>query len=90
MTVSTLESRSPATARRIPPLRSGDHLTRDEFERRYEAMPEVNKAELIEGVVYMPSPVSAEDHGEPLFDFIIQEGLASPAHAAFAAGADKT
>ena len=46
MTVSTLESRSPETARRVPPLRSGDHLTRDEFERRYEAMPEVNEAEL--------------------------------------------
>jgi Uma2 family endonuclease len=35
-----------------------------EFLRRYEAMPELKKAELIEGVVYMGSPVSAE-HGEP-------------------------
>jgi len=52
----------------IPPLHNGDHLTRDEFERRYEAMPQVRKAELIEGVVHMPSPVSAEDHGEPHFD----------------------
>jgi len=65
----------PQTIRRepvdgIPPLRNGDHLTRDEFERRYEAMPHVNKAELIEGVVHMPSPVSAEEHGEPHFDFI--------------------
>jgi hypothetical protein len=48
----------------VPPLRNGDHLTREEFERRYEAMPEVKKAELIEGVVYMPSPVSFEEHGE--------------------------
>jgi Uma2 family endonuclease len=48
----------------VPPLRNGDHLDRIEFERRYEAMPHVNKAELIEGVVYMPSPVSFEDHGE--------------------------
>ena len=31
-------------------------------------MPGVKKAELIEGVVYMPSPVSAEEHGEPHFD----------------------
>ena len=23
----------------VPPLEPGDHLTRDEFERRYEAMP---------------------------------------------------
>jgi Uma2 family endonuclease len=46
-----------------PPLASGDRLTRAEFERRYEAMPHVKKAELIEGVVYMPSPVSAS-HGQ--------------------------
>ncbi len=49
----------------IPPLRPGDRLSRDEFERRYEAMPEVKKAELIEGVVYMPSPVSTPSHGAP-------------------------
>jgi hypothetical protein len=41
----------------IPPLRNGDHLTCDEFERRYEAMPEIKKAELIEGIVYVPSRV---------------------------------
>lgn len=39
-----------------PPLQSGDYLSRREFERRYETMPDV-KAELIEGVVYMASPV---------------------------------
>jgi hypothetical protein len=49
----------------IPPLEQGDHLTRDEFERRYNAMPEINKAELIEGVVYMPSPVRLRRHGVP-------------------------
>jgi Uma2 family endonuclease len=37
----------------------------DEFEVRYAAMPELKKAELLEGVVYMPSPVRLEDHGEP-------------------------
>lgn len=58
-----------------PPLRNGDHLSRDEFERRYQAMPGVNKAELIEGVVHMPSPVSAEDHGEPHFDGITWLGV---------------
>ncbi len=42
----------------IPPLQSGDRLTRYEFERRYEAMPHLKKAELIEGVVYVPSPVT--------------------------------
>jgi Uma2 family endonuclease len=49
----------------IPPLEPGDRLTRDEFERRYEAMPQLKKAELIEGVVYMPSPVHHRRHGRP-------------------------
>jgi hypothetical protein len=35
----------------IPPLQNGDRLTRDEFERRYHAMPQLKHAELIEGVV---------------------------------------
>ena len=38
-------------------LENGDRLTRWEFERRYAERPDVKKAELIEGVVYMPSPV---------------------------------
>ncbi len=49
----------------IPPLENGDRLTRAEFERRYEAMPELKKAELIEGEVYMPSPVRYRRHGHP-------------------------
>jgi len=49
----------------IPPLANGDHLTRAEFERRYAAQPQVKKAELIEGVVYMPSPVHLEKHSKP-------------------------
>jgi len=47
-----------------PPLESGDHLTRPEFERRYVAMPHIKKAELIEGVVYLASPVRIT-HGWP-------------------------
>ena len=39
------------------PLENGARLTRVEFERRYEAMPHLKKVELIEGVVFMPSPV---------------------------------
>ncbi len=54
---------------RVPELRAGDRLSRAEFERRYAAMPHVKKAELIEGVVYMPSPVSLE-HGTPHFKII--------------------
>ena len=63
--------RTPA----LPPLESGDHLTRDEFERRYEAMPELKKAELIEGVVYMPSPVRLTQHGSPHAAFLTWLGL---------------
>ncbi len=54
----------------VPPLVAGDHLTRDEFERRYRAMSQVKKAELIEGVVYMPSPVSI-DHGDRHMDLAL-------------------
>jgi len=54
---------SRTTAPPIPPLESGDRLTRAEFERRYEAMPGVKKAELIEGVVYMQAAVRYEGHG---------------------------
>jgi len=61
---------STATEIRIPPLRQGDRLTVEEFERRYDAMPDLKKAELIEGVVYVASPVSAENHGDPHFDLI--------------------
>ena len=49
----------------IPPLENGDRLTRAEFERRYEAMPNLKKAELIEGEVYMPSPVLSRRHSHP-------------------------
>lgn len=49
----------------VPPLEPGDRLTRAEFERRYEAMPYVKKAELIEGVVHMPSPTRLRRHGRP-------------------------
>lgn len=49
----------------IPPLENGDRLLRFEFERRYEAMPHLKKAELIEGVVYMASPLRIRSHGEP-------------------------
>jgi Uma2 family endonuclease len=47
------------------PLEPGDHLTREEFERRYDAMPHLKKAELIEGVVHMPSPVRWNSHASP-------------------------
>jgi Uma2 family endonuclease len=54
----------------VPPLENGDNLTIVEFERRYDAMPPGTRAELIEGIVYMPPPVSHDFHGAPHFDLI--------------------
>jgi Uma2 family endonuclease len=53
------------TTSMIPPLENGDRLTRDEFERRYAAMPHLKKAELIEGVVYVPAALRFRSHGQP-------------------------
>ena len=44
-------------------LESGDRLTRAEFHRRYCLRPDVKKAELVEGVVYVPSPARFAFHG---------------------------
>jgi hypothetical protein len=46
----------------VPPLVEGDRLDQPEFHRRYEAMPPGTRAELIQGVVFMPSPAGHE-HG---------------------------
>jgi Uma2 family endonuclease len=51
-----------AVAQKVEPLVPGDKLSRDEFMRRWEAMPHLKRAELIGGIVYMPSPLSL-DHG---------------------------
>lgn len=51
-----------------PPLQNGDRLGRLEFERRYHAHPTDQKFELIEGVVYMSSPVTHEFHSGPHFE----------------------
>jgi hypothetical protein len=96
----------------LPPLVAGQHLDQPTFHERYEAMPPETRAELVGGVVYMPSPMRL-DHGnmpgrdgiyrsevfpglwleaEALFaeDLdrlmrVLDEGLATPEHAAFAA-----
>lgn len=48
-----------------PPLRDGDRLTADEFHRRYEAMPRVKDANLVNGVVHMGSPIRIDSHSRP-------------------------
>ncbi|WP_373540212.1 Uma2 family endonuclease [Chamaesiphon sp.] len=57
--------KTPSQQRRIPPLENGDRLTRYEFERRYDAMPSLKQAELIEGVVYMAAALRFRSHGQP-------------------------
>jgi len=73
---------------RVPPLQTGDHLSRDEFERRYHATPKQFKAELIEGIVYvMGPPVSDPGHSHPHFRFITWLGIYE-AHTPGTAGGD--
>ena len=48
-------------------LEPGDCMTREEFHRRYSARPDIKKAELIDGVVYVPSPVRFDRHSQPQF-----------------------
>ena len=54
--MSTTES--PRRASALPPLVAGQRLDRATFHERYEAMPPETRAELIGGVVQMPSPLS--------------------------------
>jgi hypothetical protein len=68
--MTVIQNRPFSQPARVPPLQNGDRLTRDEFETRYESMPAGIKAELVEGVVYIVSPVSEEFHSEPHFDLI--------------------
>jgi Uma2 family endonuclease len=81
---------SSPSAKTVPVLAPGDRLSRAEFERRYNAMPGVKKAELIEGVVYMPSPVRLSRHGEPHVDVITWLGVYKAATPGVRSGADAT
>jgi Uma2 family endonuclease len=51
---TAIDSSSPPPA--LPPLENGDRLDQKTFHARYEAMPEDCRAELVGGIVYMPSP----------------------------------
>jgi Uma2 family endonuclease len=65
----------PTPRARPVSLESGDHLTRAEFERIYDSLPHIKKAELIEGVVYMPSPVRWSRHSGPHLQLITWLGV---------------
>jgi Uma2 family endonuclease len=62
--ISKTREENEAAGADIPPLENGDRLTRQEFERRWDLHPEVKKAELIDGQVYLRMTVSRR-HGKP-------------------------
>ncbi|MEO1146045.1 MAG: Uma2 family endonuclease [Cyanobacteria bacterium J06638_22] len=68
--VDTSSARSRIHPNQLPPLQNGDRLTRSEFERRYAAMSHIKKVELIEGTVYIESPLRFEPHAEPHGDLM--------------------
>ncbi len=68
-------SRTNSVPPKLPRLENGDRVTRDEFERRYQRMPNLKKAELIEGVVYVASPLRYQGHGQPHSDIMTWLGV---------------
>jgi Uma2 family endonuclease len=62
-------TRPPTRKKEIPSLENGDHLDQKTFHERYKAMPEHVRAELIGGIVYMPSPLKPP-HGRADSDVI--------------------
>ncbi len=87
MSSATLTPEKPAST---PVLENGDRLNREEFERRYHAMSGVKKAELIEGIVYMPSPVRLTQHGRPFAKIIRWLGEYEDANPGSAVAGDCT
>jgi len=73
-----------------PPLEQGDHLTRPEFERRYAATPRLKKAELIEGIVYIPAPVRWKQHAAPHADLLAWLGFYKAYTPFIVAGSNST
>ncbi len=68
-TLRTIDQPGPSTAPSPPPPRldSGDRMDSDTFLAIYEQMPEGFRAQLVQGVVLVASPMTA-DHGGPNSD----------------------
>jgi Putative restriction endonuclease len=60
----------PATVTCLPALESGDRMDAAEFHWRYSLRPDLKKAELIDGVVYVASPVNTQKHGSPHYNLV--------------------
>src|SRR6185312_13563827 len=66
MSTMTQTLHPPPSTPDVPPLQAGDVLSRAEFERRWDRHPEIKKAELIDGMVYLEIAAShkhAQAHG---------------------------
>lgn len=74
----------------IPPLENGDRLTRYEFERRYNAMPNLKKAELIEGTVFIPRLYGTFSQAKSRAAFLGWAGQYAIATTKVSAGANVT
>jgi Uma2 family endonuclease len=70
-------------------LENGDSLNREEFERRYTAS-KIKKAELIEGIVHVASPLRFTPHGKPHSNIITWLGTYQAAIAGLEVGIEPT
>ncbi|WP_271252084.1 Uma2 family endonuclease [Pseudanabaena sp. Chao 1811] len=70
-------------------LENGDRLNRDEFERRYTAS-NIKKAELIEGIVHVASPLRFIPHGKPHSNIITWLGTYQSMVAGLEVGIEPT
>ena len=71
-------------------LESGDRLTQAEFHRRYCARSDIKKAELVEGVVYVASPVRFRAHAEPHHRIVMWLGTYAERHPGIEMGDNAT
>ena len=79
-----------APTTQVVTLDSGDRLTREEFHRRYEARPDIKRAELVEGVVYVPSPTRFDLHDEPASTMVAWAKFYAARHSGVRAGGSPT
>jgi len=79
---------APRTKR--PVLESGDRLSRAEFHRRYEARPDLKRAELIGGVVYVPSPTRFTWHDAQLPNMLTWARIYASQHSGVRSGGSAT
>ncbi len=58
-------STTPRGSKPIPPLEPGDHTDQPTFHERYKQSPDDFRAELVEGIVFMPSPLGNDPSRYP-------------------------